>query len=229
MKDFRTEIETLYTRLQNKDHFSFSKFADGEWMAMRGMNMNNNEFSSNVTSSNSKQLLIDSFKYVDENYIVGVSCKCCVGNKDHTDMVTFSGQPETNLTFANIFVNSNYQYFKDNFISEFKNYNINLIANENSTIDKLPFGVKRFYPIKKNAWVENLSLISELKTLNTENELYLFCAGPFGNILAHQLWENNKNNTYMDIGSTLNPWLNTEGFRRSYLHGGSDLNKKCIW
>lgn len=68
-----------------------------------------------------------------------------------------------------------------------------------------------------------------MKKLQTENELYLLCAGPFGNILSHNLWSNNKNNTYLDIGSTLNPYLETEGFKRGYLYGSDDVNKVCNW
>ena len=55
---------------------------------------------------------------------------------------------------------------------------------------------------------------------NIKDSLFLFCAGPFGNILAHQLFESNPNNIYMDIGSTLNPWLQSEGFKRDYYING---------
>jgi len=58
----------------------------------------------------------------------------------------------------------------------------------------------------------------------------LFCAGPFGNILAHQLFEYNSQNTYIDVGSTLNVMLLGEaGKNRSYLRGGASLNKICSW
>ena len=46
-------------------------------------------------------------------------------------------------------------------------------------------------------------------------------------MLAAEMWKHNKNNTYIDIGSTLNPWL-TEN-NRGYLKGASTLNKTCIW
>lgn len=230
MKLFKSEIEKLFARLISKKPFAFSKYADGEWMAMNQFPVFNGEFKSDSTEKTSKsiQLLRESFVYRDPNYFVGISCPCCQGQA-HQQMKIISGQDEENLTYANIFVNSNYQFYKDNFIPEYKNWNINLVANEKSDLSKLPFEVKRFFPIKVNAWVENLDLIEELKSLNTSGELYLFAAGPFGNILSYKLWQHNKNNTYMDIGSTLNPWLGFEGFKRGYLHGSDDLNKICIW
>jgi hypothetical protein len=57
--------------------------------------------------------------------------------------------------------------------------------------------------------------------------LFLFCAGPLGNMLAYRMWEKNKNNTYMDIGSTLNTWL--VGSNRGYLIGAPTINKICTW
>jgi hypothetical protein len=59
------------------------------------------------------------------------------------------------------------------------------------------------------------------------DRLFLFCAGPLGNMLAAKFWEKNKNNTYLDIGSTLNGYL-TE-INRSYLQGGNTSQKTCIW
>ena len=88
--------------------------------------------------------------------------------------------------------------------------------------------------IGKNAWVENTNLIDEIKLFitknNVKNGLFLFCAGPFGNILTHQLFEHCKDNTYIDIGSTLNPLLlENNVLNRGYLRGESSRNKICIW
>jgi len=51
--------------------------------------------------------------------------------------------------------------------------------------------------------------------------IFLFCCGPFGNILCHRLTEANENNTYLDIGSTLNPFLQSAGFERDYYMGNN--------
>jgi hypothetical protein len=230
MKQFRQELENLLSRLKSRVPFSFSKYADGEWSAMRGGVVNNGEFISvpDPRLNVSRALLIDSFQYKHPSYYVGISCPCCQG-EEFNRMREASGQDESNLTFANIFVNSNYSFYKENMIPEYSNWKVNLIANEKSNLDSLPFKVERFFPIGVNAWYNNLNLIEQLQNLNTEGELYLFCAGPFGNILAHQLFQHNQKNTYLDVGSTLNPWLGIEGFKRGYLYGSEDCNKICIW
>ncbi len=229
MKTFHGEIERIYDLLKSGKKFSFSKYADGEWSIMRRRFLNNKEFKYSLFDNFYRKKLIESFRFKDPGYYVGISCFCCQGD-NYYKMKKFSGQDEDHLTFANIFVNSNYSFFVDNFIPEFQKMSVYLVANENSKIDKLPFRVEKFYPVGFSAWKNNYKLIEEIKSDNKKDKLYLFSCGPFGNILAHQLWEHNKNNVYMDIGSTLNPWLQSEGFKRDYYINGSECSKKvCIW
>jgi hypothetical protein len=117
----------------------------------------------------------------------------------------------------------------DLFLEEYKNYDIHLIANKNSKIENLPFKIEKFYPVGFSAWINDYYLIEEILKTDPKNKLFLFCCGPFGNILAHQLLLNNKENIYLDIGSTLNPWLQSEGFKRDYYCNGYFLKRKCIW
>lgn len=229
-KNFKKEIEILFNRLKNKEYFSFSKYADGEWFIMRNIPINNNEFNFTINDQFYRNKLIESFKFKDEKYYVGVSCSCCQGI-EHNNMVNFSEQKEKNLTFANIFVNSNYEFYKNNFIKEFSNWDVHLVANKKSKIENLPFEIEKFYPVDSTAWLSNYDLIEKIKIKNNKNKLFLFACGPFGNMLAHQLWEDNKHNTYLDIGSTLNPWLESEGFKRDYYNNKNSLytNRECVW
>jgi hypothetical protein len=228
-KIFNKEIIILFERLKSRKPFSFSKFADGEWFMIRNMPINNNEFNYTKEDEFYRNKLIDSFKFKDDGYYVGISCPCCQGI-EHSNMLNFSEQAIENLTFANIFVNSNYAFYLDNFINEYKNWDIHLIANKNSKIDNLPFKVEKFYPVENTAWKKNYQLIEEIKLNDYNNKLFLFACGPFGNMLAHQLWETNKKNTYLDIGSTLNPWLQSEGFKRDYYTGNSFYKDRiCVW
>jgi len=229
-KNFKEEILILFERLKSKKYFTFSKFADGEWFMMRDIPVNNNEFNYTKNDTFYKNKLIDSFKFKDDGYYVGISCPCCQGI-EHQNMIEFSEQKNKNLTFANIFVNTNYGFYKDNFIEEYKKWDVYLIANKNSKVENLPFKVEKFYPVENTAWRENYSLIEEIKKENIKGKLFLFACGPFGNMLSHQLWESNKNNTYLDIGSTLNPWLQSEGFKRDYydINNSTFSNRVCFW
>lgn len=230
MKKFEEEIRKVFEKLKNKESFSLSKYADAEWIVMNNTPIDTGEidYKADESSQFYREKLIESFKYQNSNYIVGISCECCQG-QDHFKMKEFSGQPEENLTYANIFVNSNYQFYKDNFIPEYSNHEVHLIANEKSKIENLPFKIEKFYPVGNTAFIKNYELIEEINNMQLKNKLFLFCCGAFGNLLAHQLFKNNPNNIYLDIGSTLNPWLQSEGFKRDYYCGGAFGSRSCFW
>ncbi len=229
MKDFTQEIYNLFSRFKKGYPFSFSKYADGEWAIITDDYLNNREFEyQKNTPIFFKQKLIESIKYKDPNYFIGTCCPCCNGERA-SKMREFSTQNESNMTFANVFVNSNYPIYKETFLKEYANYDVHLVANKKSKIDNLPFKVEKFYPIGFSAWTNNYNLIEEIKQNNLSNKLFLFCAGPFGNLLAHELHKTNQNNIYLDIGSTLNPWLQSEGFKRDYYIDGYFSNRKCLW
>jgi len=223
---FKGDIEFLFNKLKSKEKFSFSKYADGEFSILANFylqNVDNWVFNPDLHQIQREEL-ISSFKFKDKDYFVGVSCKCCQPEQHVNWMRQESGQEI--LTWANIFVNSNYQYFKDNFISEFSNHDIVLFAREDARISELPFKVEHI-PVTSQAFIDNFNLVEEFPIEKYKDKLFLFCSGPLGNMLAAKFWEKNKNNTYLDIGSTLNPYL-TE-INRGYLRGGNTQLKTCIW
>jgi len=228
-KDFNSDIKILFENLKKGEKFSFSKYADGEYAILINKyikNCDNWVFNPDIHKKE-QEMLLESFTFSDDGYFVGISCPCCVP-QEHVDWMRKTvSVKDTNLTWANIFVNGNFNYFKDNFISEFKNHDIILFANKNANINNLPFAIEEFIPIGDTAWVENFDLIDSFDIEKYNNKLFLFCAGPLGNMLSYKFWQKNKNNCYMDIGSTLNSFL--VGNNRGYLRGAATLNKVCKW
>jgi hypothetical protein len=230
-KKFKEDIKKIFDLLKSRIPFAFSKYADGEWSIIRNIaiTVQHNEFSFDPRESFFREKLIESFKFKDDRYYVGISCPCCQGD-EAMKMKIFSEQYESNLTFANLFVNSNYKFYVDNFIPEYKNWDVHLVANEKSDVDSLPFKVEKFYPVKDSAWKYNYELIEELNNSNISNKLFLFCCGPMGNVMTQQMWDKNKNNTYMDVGSTLNPWMLKGMYGRDYFNTHSVYaNRECVW
>jgi len=235
-KDFREDLRSLLDKLKSGDNFAFSKYADGELHVLINKPVNNGEFwFIPEEHQQHRQELIDSFKFQHDLYYVGISCPCCIGGFPvHNWMKQQSGQKNDHLTWANLFVNANYNYYIRHMVPEYCKRSVVLISNSDSNLEKLPFDIQRHFMIGKNAWVDNHNLINEIKAYiendNVENTLFLFCAGPFGNLLVHQLFEFNQENTYIDIGSTLNPLLLGEsGLNRGYLRGNESVTKFCTW
>jgi hypothetical protein len=227
-KDYRGDIEILHSAIQAKKNFTFSKFCDGEWMVICNNQLNNKEFWFDPSDSLDQKLrqdLIKSFTFKHDQYYIGVASPNVFGLQMHRDMIINSQQDKTHITWADIWVNSNYPYYVNNILPLFEKRNVVLVCNIAANIENLPFKPRYTFRITNNAWKHNYSLIEELKWFidleDISNHIFLFCCGPFGNILCHRLTEHNKYNTYLDIGSTLNPWLQSAGFERHYYMGNN--------
>jgi hypothetical protein len=226
MKDYRKEIEVFYKKLQSNEKFALSKFADGEWGAIKGDSFfpANGEWQANGNHplfELARQELIESLQYKDPNYYVAI-CPC------YKDAILFSRQEESQITYANIFVNYNYTFYKEKYIPLYQERDIHLVTHKNTNLDNLPFKVEKFYPIDYNAWVLNRDLPEMILEDDPKDKLFLFAAGSFANILSYKLWKNNKNNTYLDVGSTLNIWTKIERLPREYYMGNEELeNLSC--
>lgn len=236
-KNYIDDINILYNTIKNKEHISFSKFCDGEWAVISNQKINNKEFwfdPNNQKDQLKRKALIESFKYINDRYFVGITCVKVFGQHVHRSMKQISGQNEDHLTWADIWVNSNYNFYIQNIIPLFKQRPVVLFCNENGKTENLPFTPFITFHVKHNAWEYNWNFIEEAKffitTQNIKDMIFLFCCGPFGNILCHQLTQHEPENTYLDIGSTLNPYLQSAGFERDYYIGNNYFsNMVGVW
>jgi len=234
MKDFSQDILNIEERLKEREPFSFSKYADGEYKILRNEPITNcdNWTFSPQDHKKEQALLLESFVYKHDNYIVGISCPCCQP-LDHIQWMRETVQTK-NVTWANLFVNSNYSFFVNKIIPLFNRWqkNIYLFANEDGLRKQMPFKVTEYFPLNMKAWQEPfLSHWVDLgikKAKESEGCLFLFSGGPLGNILSYELHKANPTNTYIDIGSTISPWV--VGKNRDYHFGLGNFNQQtCIW
>jgi hypothetical protein len=232
---FDNDFFLIRDTILKKEKFAFSKFADGEIMIMQKRMIRNidNWLFNPSENDDFSNMLYDSLKFNDEGYHIGISCPCC-DYEGHKWLMNNKGPNFNQTTFANIFVNNNYIRFKNELLPAFNNYEkIILIANKDSNLKNIKnvLNFTDFYGIGDEAFKTDLSLVDILKNKisidSIEDSLFLFCAGPLGNVLSHKLWEHNKKNTYVDIGSTLNPWFGRN--LRDYQSSGIYSNKICTF
>jgi len=236
-KDYSRDIRIIYESLYNEEIFSFSKYCDGEWAVLENRGVDNSEFWFNPDKGediSKRDQLVDSFQFKHDNYYVGISCPGVFGIETHNNMKEMCGQPKERLTWADIWVNSNYPFYLQFIVPLFADKKTVLYCNGKSNLDNLPFTPDKVFPVSYNAWENDWGLIEESKKYieekNVEDYIFLFCCGPFGNILCHQLTEFNDKNTYLDIGSTLNPFLQSAGFERDYYMGDTYFSRlNGVW
>ncbi|MAP54334.1 MAG: hypothetical protein CL605_05475 [Altibacter sp.] len=229
--NFRGDIEYLSEKLKNKEPFSIARFGDGEMAIINNNKLNllhKGEFNFDGQKDLRKDLL-DSFQHNQDNYFIGIACRCCVGDSKHQSMKEVTSVVEERLTWANIFVNSNYNYFRESVIPLFNNYKTTLISPGDAS--NLNFKVDDHYKIGPDAWINNKDVYPYLGSKldqAIEHNLILLCAGPFANILCKKLYEKYPNHTIIDLGSVLNIDIGV-GANRGYLRGAPTLSKTCIW
>ena len=238
MKDFRADLVRMQLKLNRRQPFAFSRFGEGELQILAGEPRNHPEYRFDPSDSGCvflRERLLEAFRYRSESYYVGISCPHCVGQSRFDWAKQTCGQPEEQLTWATLLVNSNYAYFMEHVVPLFANYTVFLICHTSAMLAKLPFPVVRAFRVEKNAWRTNFNLAHQLTELiareRIKGALFVLCAGPFANILAHKLHGRSNENTYFDAGSTLDPLLfGDKGMTRRYLRRERRfVNQVCTW
>jgi hypothetical protein len=254
MKDFRADLLNLHTKLLNNEHFAFTRFSDGEMYLMQGKRLKlganesivgNTAYHAAWAPEDHKDVdpsihqeiiakLIDSFKYDAPEYYKGISCSCCVGEANRNFFNSLC--PETKYwTWANLLVNGNYPYFVSYMIPLILNHpRLVLVANEKATLATSLKPIK-WFKVGTNCIVNNQSLIDEMAewVTNINDHLFIFSASSLTQMLIHRLHMTNPNNTYLNVGTTMNHLMGLS-CNRGYLHihkgeTHDDMKKMCIW
>ena len=257
MKNFEGDFYALLNLLKKREPFAFNRFSDGELYILQNkeliLDAEQVKVGQNITEgiyqaedfkrfhpeehSFHRDKLVDAFKFKKKNYFKGLSCRCCVGDENFQWQLDFHGEYDRNFTWANLLVNGNYPKFIREMYPVFNEYKAVFVCNENADLSVVPFLVKDFR-VGYNAMIQDYSLIERIKSWisenNIEGHLFLFSASSLSKMAIHQLYEFCDRNTYIDVGTTLNPFM---GMRidRTYLKSfwlgakGADISKICIW
>lgn len=257
MKDFKQHIQLFKQKLIDREPFAFARYSDGELFILQNkeLKLDNGliQVGNNVTPGfyqsqdfkhfdpiqhkDFRSKLLEAFTYKQPNYYKGISCRCCVGDESFNEQINIHGGDDEFLTWANLFVNSNYPVFIEEILPVLQTYDAIMTCHHDANLDKLEFVVKDFR-IGYNAMINDYDKIQDIKNwIDSENitgKLFLFSASTFSNLAIYELFKHNPNNTYLDIGTCLTPFMNMP-MERSYLQEywfqrpGQDLNRNCIW
>jgi hypothetical protein len=140
-------------------------------------------------------------------------------------MIDFHGGDHPNLTFANLLINANYSRFVEEMVPLFMNREIIYVVNELADTSKLPFEISKKFEIGSNCMINNYDTSENvkkyIKDTNTKDAIVLCSAASLSNFVIYECFKDNQDNTFLDIGSCLNPLLGLEGWKytRGYLTG----------
>lgn len=241
-KDYNGELFRFLKLLNEHKPFALSRNHDGEIYILLDItfDVSNAGLGEWIYDQNNEdhkffqKKLVESTNYIGDNYYVGVPCKCCVSRKMFNAVRKLVKQDQEHLTFGSIFQASNHPDFVKHYVPIFGEYDVVMVINEQMNPDLLPFRnkVKKIFTVGKNAWMNDYNLVNEmvdyLKTNNLKNYLFLFAAGPLSNILILELYKISQENTYLDIGSALDPLMGHPETRK-FFNRPRYKNKICVW
>lgn len=226
-----SEFNQIWTRVKNHENITILRYGDGERSVMTGKSVTAQEGwqSPNFITSLGTELL-NTLQLENDNVYYAISCPCC----DRESYYWYSTRIQNkNKTFANIFVNANYQIF----ISEFEKLRRDAIFIGNYRASNKPIGnlniLKRYFISDDcfSFWDNKAAaMLEQIKQdFGHRNDLlYVVSAGPASEALIFELYNNNPNNSYIDFGSAIDKYIHDEQ-TRPYMDPMTPYAKQVCW
>jgi hypothetical protein len=257
MKDFKQHIQNFKQKLIDREPFAFARYSDGELFILQNKELilgdgfikvgevatpgpyKSQDFKHFNPAKDvvARERLLQAFAHKQPGYYKGISCQCCVGPEAFQQQIDIHGGDDESLTWANLFVNSNYPTFIEEVLPVLQTYDTVMICHEDANLEKLEFVTKDFR-VGYNAMINDYEKINTIKDWidqeKVEGRLFLFSASTFSNLAIYELYKHNQKNTYLDIGTCLTPFMGMPT-ERSYLQEywynipGNDLKRNCTW
>lgn len=234
MDKFINDFDFFWGMIENGKNFSFSRYADGEVMLMRGITVSDNTQAFQIDKwkapNGMTKLgydLLDTLNHTENNYYYAISGKND-SQSDYEFLRNNIKHVENNITFVNLWINANYR-------RSMKKYgnlkrDVILISNEKAKKENFPFNVidinafpnncVDFWEVNSDEYVRNLIE----KYGNLENQLFFVSCGPVSEVIIHNLYVNNPNNTYVDVGSSIDEFVHGR-VTRAYMDPTSQYSK----
>lgn len=234
MDKFFRDFEYFWNLINIGTNFTFARYADGEVMLMRGVgvfentqaySVDNWKAPNNLTKVGRE--LLETLNHTEENYYYAISGRND-NISDHNFLRENIKHGENNLTFVNLWINANYRNMVKK-LAKLKRDTI-LICNEKAKIENFPFNVTSISTFPNDCitfWENNSEsymndLIKNYGHMN--NQLFLISCGPVSEIIIHRLYQNNPNNTYIDVGSSIDEFVHGKQ-TRPYMNPASEYSK----
>ena len=244
MKNFKDEFWKLQNLLDTDKPFCFNRFSDGELFILQNKEVRLSQSSyvagdtagqGTYTKEEQKHFipaehgyqrlaLCESLGYCAPNYFKGIPSRTDIPEEEFLFMHGLSSDiEEKHLTFANVFLNSNYPLFMTHTLNKLKNTTrpIAMVLNEACDTKMLPFKITKEFRIGNDCMTNHWDLPKEMADFFEQRRgwIILLSAASLSNLIAHKCFKSNPKNTIIDIGSTLNPLMGLEGWKysRDYL------------
>ena len=253
------EIFDFNNKIKQNVNFAYNRFSDGEYYILNNQYLeisankvliDESKIKNNYGSSDfkkfdpeihqtSRDLLIESFTHNQFNYYRGIMCNCCTSITNYKNQFELlkknGGNLDEFIVSSNLLVNGNFRFFIEEVLKNILKRKIVLVINENANPSKISY--EKVFWLGNNSFINDLDQIENIKSWissnNIKDHVFLLSGSSWAKVAIYQLYRKYPNNTYLDIGTTLNEMLDmptNRGYLNEYyrnLSGNKDLNRLC--
>lgn len=200
-------LKDIIYKIESNEPFALTRWGDGEWYNIRklkGANCDGNIYYPDLGDA------LKEIVSVKQDYILGA--------QDYKTFNLTSDVEDYDQDWidADIFHKASMEGKLQPLIDTLANKWITYIGNKD--LIKLTF-IDEFITIpQNNIWLQREQLLNVVRsTFNNTHKVYCFSAGMATNVFIHELWKENKSNTYIDVGSVFDPYVGkaTRGYHRN--------------
>lgn len=226
-----SEFDKIWTLIEKRSPLALTRYGDGERALMCGKAVKAQEgWEAPPRLTGLGEALSATLEHREPNFYYGIACPCC----NREVYYWYASRLESkNLTFANLFVNANYQKF----FSRFSRLKGEAVVIANRAARGKPLGrlkITDFFAVDDDCVGFYQSGFRDLmEGLNQaagegEGKLFVVSAGPLSEVIIHRLYQLNPRHTYVDFGSCLDMLLHGRA-TRPYMDPRSDYaRQKCL-
>lgn len=234
MEKFNADFDYFWSMIDNNINFTFTRYADGEVMLMNGVPVkegtqafNIDKWSAPVGMTKVGKELKESLNHTENNYYYAISSKTD-NISDYSFLRNNIKQNDEKITFVNLWINANYNKSIEKYNSLKRS--VTLICNYKAKKENFPFEINRIIPFPNNCieyWETSGDNFIEMllaEVGDKQNELFFISCGPISEIIIDKLYRNNPNNTYIDVGSSIDEFVH--GYKtRPYMYDNTIYSK----
>ncbi len=206
-------INDLVSRIDNSTPFAFSRWGDGEWYNVnkkQGQNCDGNIYYTDLGDA------LHEIVSRPRDYFMGVQTLMQYSVSQASKFPQHWGD-------SDVLHKASMSNDLDTFINCLHKTHVVYIGNKSLSL--LPF-INEFIEIPyNNVWLLRNEIINKIRSTFEDNKYKVYCmsAGMACNVFIHDLWQHNKTNAFIDVGSVFDPYVgrNTRSYHSSLQH----LNK----
>ena len=187
--------------IKERTPFAFSRYGDGEWQNIR-MDL----YPGSTHNCDGNEYYPELGKRLEEIVSVKQDYYMAIQRPSVKNWPWLKDNYKQDWVDSDIFHEASEQSHLRAFFNVLETVHVVYVGNRD--LSKLPF-VNTFIEItQNNCWDNYQRYLEEIKDrITNEHKVFLFSAGMTANIFVHDLWQYNKNNSYIDIGSVFDPYV----------------------